>query len=162
MIFLIFYFAASNSQLQARCDSQHSSMNKPPSSSHSKIRQENSQLFSNLNKTAPQRQSLNKQSARRDAEEDDLDGDDDDTDGPALFDEYDDEEDFAKGARDDYGGEVDNDDEGGEAADDRSDGEEDEDGDGEAELEDVFAQAAENKEMDLVENLRRQADEADD
>ena len=72
MIFLIFYFAASNSQLQARCDSQHSSMNKPPSSSHSKIRQENSQLFSNLNKTAPQRQSLNKQSARRDAEEDDL------------------------------------------------------------------------------------------
>ena len=97
-----------------------------------------------------------------DAEEDDLDGDDDDTDGPALFDEYDDEEDFAKGARDDYGGEVDNDEERGEAADDRSDGEEDEDGDGEAELEDVFAQAAENKEMDLVENLRRQADEADD
>ena len=47
-------------------------MNKPPSSSHSKIRQENSQLFSNLNKTAPQRQSLNKKSARRDDEEDDL------------------------------------------------------------------------------------------
>ena len=49
-------------------------MNKQPSSSHSKIRQDqNSQLFSNLNKTAPQRQSLNKNNGRHgDAEEDDL------------------------------------------------------------------------------------------
>ena len=39
-----------------------------------------------------------------DAEESDLDGDDDE-DGHGLFGEYDDEEDFGKGIRDDYGGE---------------------------------------------------------
>ena len=40
-----------------------------------------------------------------DAEDDgDLDGDDDE-DGPGLFGDYDDEEDFGKGIRDDYGGE---------------------------------------------------------
>lgn len=54
--------------------------------------------------------------------------------------------------RDDYGGE--NEDAGDEEKDEGGDDEED----GEAALEDVFARANENLEMDVMENLRRQAD----
>lgn len=55
--------------------------------------------------------------------------------------------------RDDYGGE--NEDAGDEEKDEGGDDEEE---DGEAALEDVFARANENLEMDVMENLRRQAD----
>lgn len=85
-----------------------------------------------------------------DAEEDDLDVDDDE-DGPGLFNEYDDEEDFGKGVVPE-----DDSDEG------RARGNDADDEDGEDEIEDVFNMANENKEMDVVENLRRQADEAKD
>ena len=84
----------------------------------------------------------------------DEDEDEDDEDGPGL-DDYDDEEDFGEGIRDDY-----EDEEGGDARrreGDSEDGEDEEDN--EAELDDVFAQANKNQEMDVVENLRRQADE---
>lgn len=87
-----------------------------------------------------------------DAEESDLDADEED--GPGLFNDYDDEEDFGKGVRDDYGGE-DLDDEGNEK---EGDSKNDEEEDGEEELDDVFARAAEEKEMDVVELLRKQAD----
>ena len=74
---------------------------------------------------------------------------DDDEDGPGLFGDDDgDDEDFDK--VDDYGEEK------GDAK-----GQDDETEDGEAELEDVFARAKENQEMDIVENLRRQADNGD-
>ena len=85
-----------------------------------------------------------------DAEESDLDADDD---GPGLFNEYDDEEDFGKGIKDDYDGE-DDDDEAEKDGDSKDGGEED----GEEELDDVFARAAEEKEMDVVENIRQQAE----
>ena len=55
--------------------------------------------------------------------------------------------------RDDYGGE--NEDAGDEEKDEGGDDDEE---DGEAALEDVFARANENLEMDVMENLRRQAD----
>ena len=55
--------------------------------------------------------------------------------------------------RDDYGGEDDRDDSAGKGDEGSDDGE-----DGEAEMEDVFARANENQEMDVVENLRRTAD----
>ena len=81
---------------------------------------------------------------------DDDEDEEEDEDGPGLND-YDDEEDFGEGIRDDY-----EDSDGGDARQmkgDSQDGEEDEDN--EAELDDVFAQANKNQEMDVVENLRR-------
>ena len=96
-----------------------------------------------------------------DAEEEDVDdlaGDDygdeedEDDDGPGL-DDYDDEEDFGEGIVDDYGDEAPK----------KRKAKEDEDmdeEDGEEEMEAVFDQANENKEMDIVENLRERA--ADD
>lgn len=83
-----------------------------------------------------------------DAEEDDID---DDESGMGL-DDYDDEEGFGEGMRDDF--EDMNGNEGGKK--DKKDESEPEDDDaGEEEIEDVFARANENQEMDVVENLRR-------
>ena len=78
-----------------------------------------------------------------DADEDeDNDGDES---GPGLDDDDGDEDDFAQAMIDEYGEEG--------ASKDDADEE-----DGEAELEDVFARANDNQEMDVVENLRRQAE----
>ena len=77
------------------------------------------------------------------------DAEESDESGPGL-DDYDDEEDFGKGIVDDS-----EDDEGSKGEQNGKDG-----GDNEADLDDVFALANENQEMDMVENLRRQADEA--
>lgn len=93
-----------------------------------------------------------------DAEEDDLDdADDDDDDDKPLFDDYGDEEGFSDGdMRDDYGGEE------ASPAQRRGDDDDEEDEeDNEGELDDVFARANENQEMDVVENLRHQADKPD-
>ena len=78
----------------------------------------------------------------------DEDDDDGEESGPGL-DDYDDEDDFAQGMIDEYGQE---------GALKEEDDDEDEDEDGEAEIEDVFARANDNQEMDVVENLRRAAD----
>ena len=77
-------------------------------------------------------------------EEDDDDGEES---GPGL-DDYDDEDDFAQGMIDEYGEEGAS----------KDNAEDDEEEDGEAELEDVFARANDNQEMDVVENLRRAAE----
>ena len=78
-----------------------------------------------------------------DADEDE--DDDGDESGPGLDDDDGDEDDFAQAMIDEYGEEG--------ASKDDADEE-----DGEAELEDVFARANDNQEMDVVENLRRQAE----
>ena len=72
--------------------------------------------------------------------------------GPGL-DDYDDESDYSKGAKDEDG-----EDEYGSEGDSNGDQDGAEEGDAEQELEDIFARANENQEMDMVENLRRQAD----
>jgi len=77
------------------------------------------------------------------------DAGDDDSDEPGL-DDYDDEEDFMKGVRDDY-------DQSDDAKGSKADEEEDEE-DNENDIEDVFARADENQEMNLVEQLREQAE----
>jgi len=83
--------------------------------------------------------------------DDDEEEEDELEDGPGLND-YDDEEDFGEGIRDDY----EDSDGGGGAKQIKGDNQEGEgDEDNEAELDDVFAQANKNQEMDLVENLRR-------
>ena len=84
-----------------------------------------------------------------DAEEDDDDNDDSE-DGPGL-DDYDDEEDFGEGIRDDF-----EDSDAPATKKDSRNKEDDEDqSDNEEEIEDVFARAKENFEMDVVENLRK-------
>ena len=77
------------------------------------------------------------------------DAGEDDSDEPGL-DDYDDEEDFMKGVRDDY-------DQSDDAKGSKADEEEDEE-DNENDIEDVFARADENQEMNLVEQLREQAE----
>ncbi len=90
------------------------------------------------------------------SEDGDIDGDDA---GEGLgLDDYDDEdgEGFGDNLRDDF--------EDSDAAPTKKnkrgkDESEEDDEDGEEEIEDVFARAKENQEMDVVENLRRQADD---